>query len=70
MSDDPARLACLIFTFLVCPIYLLSFHDGFSGKFINGLAGFGVAMIAMPLIAPFNDFKGAVTSCTEYLSHF
>jgi uncharacterized membrane protein YfcA len=36
----------------------------FAGGFINGVAGFGAAMIAMPLIAPFIDFSIAVPSCT------
>lgn len=36
----------------------------FVGGFINGVAGFGAAMIAMPLIAPFIDFAVAVPSCT------
>ena len=34
------------------------------GGFINGVAGFGAAMIAMPLIAPFLDLSLAVPSCT------
>ena len=36
----------------------------FAGGFINGVAGFGAAMIAMPLIAPFIDLSTAVPSCT------
>jgi uncharacterized membrane protein YfcA len=36
----------------------------FAGGFINGVAGFGAAMIAMPLIAPFLDLSIAVPSCT------
>lgn len=36
----------------------------FVGGFINGVAGFGAAMVAMPLIAPFIDFSAAVPSCT------
>ncbi|MEH0018519.1 MAG: sulfite exporter TauE/SafE family protein [Desulfobacter sp.] len=36
----------------------------FAGGFINGVAGFGAALIAMPLIAPFIDFSVAVPSCT------
>ncbi len=36
----------------------------FAGGFINGVAGFGAAMIAMPLIAPFVDLSVAVPSCT------
>lgn len=36
----------------------------FVGGFINGIAGFGAAMIAMPLIAPFIDLSIAVPSCT------
>lgn len=36
----------------------------FAGGFINGVAGFGAAMIAMPLIAPFIDFSIAVPTCT------
>lgn len=36
----------------------------FVGGLINGVAGFGAAMIAMPLIAPFIDFSVAVPSCT------
>jgi uncharacterized membrane protein YfcA len=35
-----------------------------TGGFINGIAGFGAAMIAMPLVAPFIDFSVAVPSCT------
>ena len=35
----------------------------FAGGFINGVAGFGAAMIAMPLIAPYIDFAIAVPSC-------
>lgn len=34
------------------------------GGFVNGVAGFGAAMIAMPLIAPFIDLSVAVPSCT------
>jgi len=34
------------------------------GGFVNGVAGFGAAMIAMPLIAPFIDLSIAVPSCT------
>lgn len=34
------------------------------GGFVNGVAGFGAAMIAMPLIAPFIDLTIAVPSCT------
>ena len=33
------------------------------GGLINGVAGFGAAMIAMPLIAPFIDLSIAVPSC-------
>lgn len=36
----------------------------FAGGLINGVAGFGAAMIAMPLIAPFIDLSVAVPSCT------
>lgn len=36
----------------------------FAGGFVNGVAGFGAAMIAMPLIAPFIDLSIAVPSCT------
>ncbi len=36
----------------------------FAGGFFNGIAGFGAAMIAMPLIAPFMDLSVAVPSCT------
>jgi len=35
----------------------------FVGGFINGVAGFGAAMVAMPIIAPFIDFSVAVPSC-------
>lgn len=35
----------------------------FIGGFINGIAGFGAAMVAMPIIAPFIDFSVAVPSC-------
>lgn len=34
------------------------------GGFVNGVAGFGAAMIAMPLIAPSIDLAVAVPSCT------
>lgn len=34
------------------------------GGFVNGVAGFGAAMIAMPLVAPFIDLSIAVPSCT------
>lgn len=34
-----------------------------AGGFINGVAGFGAAMIAMPLVAPFVDFSVAVPAC-------
>ncbi len=34
------------------------------GGFINGVAGFGAALVAMPLIAPFIDLSIAVPSCT------
>lgn len=36
----------------------------FAGGFINGMAGFGAAMVAMPLVTPFVDFSVAVPSCT------
>lgn len=36
----------------------------FAGGLINGVAGFGAAMVAMPLIAPFMDLSVAVPSCT------
>lgn len=36
----------------------------FAGGFINGVAGFGAAMVAMPLVAPFIDFSVAVPACT------
>lgn len=36
----------------------------FVGGFINGVAGFGAAMIAMPLVAPLMDLSIAVPSCT------
>lgn len=36
----------------------------FAGGFVNGVAGFGAAMIAMPLLAPFLDLSIAVPSCT------
>jgi uncharacterized membrane protein YfcA len=42
---------------------LLVMLGWFTGGFINGLAGFGAAMIAMPLIASFIDFSLAVPSC-------
>ncbi len=35
----------------------------FIGGFVNGLAGFGAAMVAMPLIAPFIELSLAVPSC-------
>jgi len=35
----------------------------FVGGFVNGMAGFGAAMVAMPLVAPFLDFSVAVPSC-------
>ncbi len=35
----------------------------FCGGFINGIAGFGAAMVAMPIIAPFIDLSLAVPSC-------
>lgn len=35
----------------------------FAG-FINGVAGFGAAMVAMPLVAPFMGMTVAVPSCT------
>ena len=35
----------------------------FCGGFINGIAGFGAAMVAMPIIAPFIDLSVAVPSC-------
>ncbi len=34
------------------------------GGLVNGIAGFGAAMIAMPIIAPFIDLSLAVPSCT------
>ena len=34
------------------------------GGFVNGVAGFGAAMIAMPLIAPYIDLSLTVPSCT------
>ncbi len=36
----------------------------FTGGFINGIAGFGAAIIAMPFIAPSMDLSVAVSSCT------
>ncbi len=36
----------------------------FVGGFINGVAGFGAAMVAMPLIAPFMGLSIAVPMCT------
>ena len=36
----------------------------FLGGFVNGVAGFGAAMVAMPLIAPFIELSLAVPSCT------
>ncbi|MFV0438880.1 MAG: sulfite exporter TauE/SafE family protein [Desulfopila sp.] len=36
----------------------------FAGGFVNGVAGFGAAMVAMPLLAPFLDLSVAVPSCT------
>ena len=34
------------------------------GGFINGIAGFGAAMIAMPLVTPWIDMTAAVPACT------
>jgi len=34
------------------------------GGFINGIAGFGAGMVAMPLVTPFLDMTVAVPSCT------
>ena len=36
----------------------------FAGGFINGIAGFGAAMIAMPLVTPFIEISLAVPACT------
>lgn len=36
----------------------------FAGGLINGVAGFGAAMIAMPLAAPFMEISVAVPACT------
>lgn len=36
----------------------------FLGGLVNGIAGFGAALVAMPLIAPFIDLSTAVTACT------
>jgi uncharacterized membrane protein YfcA len=36
----------------------------FAGGFVNGVAGFGAAMIAMPLLTPFVGLSVAVPSCT------
>jgi len=36
----------------------------FAGGFVNGIAGFGAAMIAMPLLTPYVDLSVAVPSCT------
>ncbi|WP_022667392.1 sulfite exporter TauE/SafE family protein [Desulfospira joergensenii] len=36
----------------------------FAGGFINGVAGFGAAMVAMPLAAPFMEISLAVPACT------
>lgn len=36
----------------------------FIGGFVNGVAGFGAAMIAMPILAPWVDLSVAVPSCT------
>lgn len=46
------------------PELLFIVSGWFAGGFINGVAGFGAAMIAMPLIAPFMDLSVAVPSCT------
>ena len=34
------------------------------GGFINGVAGFGAAMVAMPLVTPYIDMTVAVPACT------
>lgn len=36
----------------------------FMGGLINGIAGFGAAIVAMPLAAPFMDISVAVPACT------
>ncbi|SHO52792.1 sulfite exporter TauE/SafE family protein [Desulfopila aestuarii] len=36
----------------------------FAGGFVNGIAGFGAAMIAMPLLTSFIELSVAVPSCT------
>jgi uncharacterized membrane protein YfcA len=36
----------------------------FAGGLVNGVAGFGAAMIAMPLITPFIEVSLAVPACT------
>ncbi len=46
------------------PELVLIMLGWFAGGFINGVAGFGAAMVAMPLIAPFMDLSVAVPSCT------
>ena len=43
---------------------LIVMASWFAGGFINGVAGFGAAMIAMPLLAPWVDLTVAVPSCT------
>ncbi len=49
---------------MIMPDLLFILMGWFAGGLINGIAGFGAAMIAMPLIAPFVDLSVAVPSCT------
>ena len=43
--------------------YLFIALGWFVGGFINGIAGFGAAMVAMPIIAPYIDLSLSVPSC-------
>jgi uncharacterized membrane protein YfcA len=49
---------------LFAPELMFIILGWFTGGFVNGVAGFGAAMIAMPLIAPFIDLSIAVPMCT------
>lgn len=44
-------------------IFLITMAGWWLGGFVNGIVGFGAALVAMPLVAFGNDMALAVTSC-------
>lgn len=45
------------------PVVLVAAVGWFLGGFVNGVAGFGAALIAMPIVALKNDMTQAVPAC-------